>query len=164
MDAGQTGIPGWIKALAAIAGLALIANGTFVWLSLSGHRDLVRKDYYQAGLEQDARLARRALAAGHRIDLTVDAGTWTVTAARLDDGAAAWVSLEGAVCKASFSRPEDGREDRAAELAWIDGTARVGVWRGPASPLRNGHWDVLLEWERDGRVFMESAFARRIGD
>lgn len=177
MEDGQTGVPGWIKALAAVAGLALIANGAFVWLSLSGRRDLVRKDYYQAGLEQDARLARRALAAGYRIDLSLGAGSWTVTAARSDGNAAArnpgdsasrppapWVYLEGSLCKASFSRPEDGREDRVVELAWADGTDREGAWSGPASHLRSGHWDVLLEWERDGKVFMESAFSRRIGD
>ena len=41
---------------------ALVVNAAFVWIALSGRRDLVRKDYYAAGLEQDARLARRALA------------------------------------------------------------------------------------------------------
>jgi hypothetical protein len=177
-----SGVPFWIKALAALAVLALLANGVFIWLSLKGRRDLVRQDYYQAGLEQDARLARRALAAAHSVELAAEGGEWVVRASRLPGIPAATgqagappategvpspegaPSLEGAACRISFQRPEDGREDRAAELAWAGGTTTEGVWRGPAAQLRKGLWNILIEWERDGKVFMESAFPRTFGE
>jgi hypothetical protein len=167
MSEQPLGIPAWIKALAGLAGLVLIVNGAFVWISLSGRRDLVRKDYYQAGLEQDARLARRALAASHRVGLDLAAGRWRVSAARapqvsgtLPPETSAWPDLEGSLCRVSLRRPEDGREDKSVELPWVGGTGESGAWEGPGPGLRRGRWEVLIEWERDGRVFMESAFER----
>lgn len=152
------GLPPWIKALFAFAALAFAANAAFVWASLSGRRDLVRRDYYAAGLEQDARLARRALAARHHLEL-VAGREWSVAAAPPVDGGSR-PALEGADCRVSFRRPEDGREDRAATLAWTGGSAGAHRWAGPGHPLRRGRWDVLIEWERDGKVIMESALER----
>lgn len=160
MAEATRGLPLWIKALAAFAALALAANAAFVWASLSGRRDLVRQDYYAAGLEQDARLARRALAARHRVELATGP-SWSVAAAPLGTGAPA-PGLEGSTCRVSFRRPEDGREDRAATLAWTGGTAGAHHWEGPGHPLRKGRWDALIEWERDGKVFMESALERSV--
>jgi hypothetical protein len=177
MEKTDTGLPPWIKALITIAVLALLANGIFIWMSLSGRRDLVRRDYYQAGLEQDARLARRALAAAHSVVLEAEGGEWVVRASRLpglpldapaptgtQTSPAGATSLEGAACRVSFQRPEDGREDRIAELAWAGGTTTEGTWRGASAPLRKGLWNILIEWEREGKVFMEAAFPRSIGE
>jgi hypothetical protein len=165
--AEEQGMPAWMKALIGVAALAFVVNIAFVWVSLSGRRDLVRKDYYAAGLEQDARLARRALAASHRIEVALAEGAWSVSAARpspvsgqLPPEGAAWPALEGARCRISLLRPEDGREDRALELAWSGGSEAAGSWKAAGPDLRRGRWDVLVEWERDGEVFMESAFER----
>lgn len=170
MDREAPGMPAWIKALLGLAALVLVANAAFVWVSLSGNRDLVRKDYYRAGLEQDARLSRRALAASHRIEVDLAGGAWRVRAARtpqvsgeLPPGSAAWPALEGARCRISLRRPEDGREDRELELTWTGGSREEGSWEAPGPALRRGRWDVLVEWERDGEVFMESAFERFLG-
>lgn len=179
MASRKEGLPPWILALIALAALGLLANGAFVWISLTGRRDLVRPDYYQAGLEQDARLARRALAAAHDVELTAEGGEWIVRASRRGDPASGSpedqapaapgaagnrASLEGAACRVTFQRPEDGRLDASAALAWAGGSEDDGTWRGPAAPLRKGRWDVLIEWERDGEVFMESAFPRFFGE
>jgi hypothetical protein len=152
-------LPPWIKALVGLAVLAALANGAMVWFSLNGHRDLVRSDYYQAGLEQDARMARRSLADGHGIRLTLKEGLWRVD---MDgpEGApppAAWK------CRISLQRPDDSREDRVVELRWQDapGAGRhAGAWQGVGVPLRKGRYDILIEWEKDGRIFMETAFPR----
>lgn len=163
----EPGLPAWIKALIGLAVLVLVVNTAFVWVSLSGRRDLVRQDYYAAGLGQDARLARRALAASHRIELDLTNGAWSVSAARLPrvpdalpSDASAPPSLDSSRCRVSVRRPEDGREDRVLELAWSGGSEAAGTWRAEGPALRRGRWDVLVEWERDGEVFMESAFER----
>lgn len=167
MGSREEGLPLWIKALMGLAVLVLVVNVAFVWLSLSGRRDLVRKDYYAAGLEQDARLARRALAASHRIEVDLAEGAWRVSAARapqvsgqLPQDSSAWPSLENSRCRISVRRPEDGREDRSLELGWSGGSLEAGTWEARGPDLRRGRWDVLVEWERDGKVFMESAFDR----
>lgn len=171
---------------------AALANAAMVWLSLQGRRDLVRSDYYQAGLEQDARLARRALADAHAASLSMDGGEWTVTANGTAPGpettppqgqlpaagnaggippasraapslpapGLAADMLPGSVCRVRLSRPEDGRLDRVVDLAWVEGSR--GLWRGPGIGLKTGRWDVLVEWEKDGKVFMESAFPRYV--
>jgi hypothetical protein len=167
----KEGIPPWILALIALAALGLLANGAFVWISLTGRRDLVRPDYYQAGLEQDARLARRSLAAAYDVELVAEGGEWIVRASRrtglpsaTPGDAGTRPSLEGTACRVTFQRPEDGRLDASATLAFAGGSAERGTWRGPAEALRKGRWDVLIEWERDGEVFMESAFPRFFGE
>lgn len=163
----KEGVPAWMKALGGLAVLVVVVNAAFVWVSLSDRRDLVRKDYYAAGLEQDARLARRALAASHRIELDLADGAWTVSAERLPQVPGELLSdtvpppsLESARCRVSVQRPEDGREDRSLELAWAGGSQEAGSWKAAGPDLRRGRWDVLVEWERDGEVFMESAFER----
>lgn len=151
--------PLWIKALAAMAILAFLANGIMIAYALGGRRDLVRADYYQAGLEQDARMARRALAAGHGIKLSLQGGAWSVELA----GAAAQGDPAGWDCRVRLQRPDDGREDRTAALGWRGVTAEgSAVWEGNGQPLRKGRYDVLIEWEKDGKVFMETAFARDV--
>lgn len=161
-------LPPWMKVLGTLVLTAFLANGAMVWLSLRGHRDLVRSDYYQAGLAQDARMARRALADSQGISLSTGAADWIVRVESRDsaayEGSAAAVAagLPGSLCRVRFSRPDDGREDRSVELAW--GGNGNSSWQGPGVPLRAGQWDVLIEWEKDGKVFMESAFPRYVNE
>lgn len=176
----EIGMPAWIKALIGLACLVFAANGAMVWMSLSGRRDLVRQDYYEAGLEQDARLARRSLAAAFDIEFNESDGAWKVTVAERTGGMPSGIppavgdgtrpraasplpSLEGSRCRIRFQRPEDGRLDWTTELAWAGGSPGIAAWRGPATTLRKGHWDVLIEWERNGEVFMETAFPSVLG-
>ena len=146
-----TELPNWIKALGGLILAAALANGAMVWFSLSGHRDLVRSDYYQAGLQQDARMARRALADGYRIELTAVPGGWSVRAEPAKGPVA------GSTCRVRFIRPDDGRRDRTASLQWVEDRGR---WEGPSDPIGPGRWDILIEWDKDGKTIMESAFAR----
>lgn len=155
------GVPLWIKALGLLAILVAVANAAMVWFSLHGNRDLVRRDYYQAGLDQDGRIARRSQAAAFSVSLKLDGPEWTVTAAPSSPASATGPTpaLEGARCTVHLRRPDDGRLDRVVELSW---SPEQGAWRGPGFPLRRGHWDILVEWQRDGVVFMEHADARFI--
>lgn len=168
----NSGFPPWMKALGGLILAAALANGAMVWLSLRGERDLVRSDYYQAGLEQDARMARRARADGHRLVLAEVPEGWTVEAEALASKTPGGTvagdidPLAGSRCRIRFTRPDDGREDKVTELPWAGagpgGRLGKGIWLGPGPSLKAGHWDVLVEWERDGKVFMESPFNRYI--
>ena len=74
----REGAPRWLLALAAMMLIMLVANGIMVWLSLRGHRDLVRPDYYDAGLDQDKTMARTDLsrAPGMEVSFLRDASGW----------------------------------------------------------------------------------------
>jgi nitrogen fixation protein FixH len=148
-------MPGWFKALAVICVSAAIANGVMVWQALHVRRDLVRKDYYEAGLDQDGRIARtaRAQAGGLRINFTPDAEGFRLEASGgRDTGAlAASDPLSFPSCRADFYRPDDGREDITLQFQrTVGGDAGASVWRAPARKLRRGFWRVTFVWA-DGR-------------
>src|SRR5690349_4097333 len=84
--------PWFAAALAAGLILMLGANGIMVWQSAQGHRDLVRSDYYQAGLRQDGAIRRNAMAEkpGSRISFAKEGGEWLAIAAD--------ANLRGAEC------------------------------------------------------------------
>jgi nitrogen fixation protein FixH len=148
--------PLWIKALAGLMALAFAANAAMVWMSQRGRRDLVRPDYYAAGLAEDARMARRAAAAGYRIALAPTAEGWRVEAAPVQGISPAAVA--GTRCRVAFRRPEDDREDRILSLAWTGEESGAGRWEGTGARLKPGRYDVTVEWERDGETFMEKSF------
>jgi hypothetical protein len=149
------GFPKWGFALIGVLALTLGANGYMVWLSLRGHRDLVRPDYYDAGLDQDGIIARTGMARspGMEVVLLRNGGSWR---AETFSG-----HLEGAVCRIRLYRPDDRREDKDLDL----GVSRVSTdspgrihWSGEGPALRRGVWMANLVWERDGKPVMEESF------
>jgi FixH protein len=151
----REGFPRWGFALIAFLALMFGANGWMVWLSSRGHRDLVRADYYDAGLDQDAVIARNGLARAPGMDVAFHRGakTW-----RAESGSAL---LRNAVCKVGLYRPDDGREDKILNLGArqaVAGSQDRNVWSGPSPSLRKGFWVARLVWEQDGKPIMEESF------
>lgn len=151
----REGFPRWGFAMVAVLALMFGANGLMVWLSLRGHRDLVRADYYDAGLDQDAVIARNGLARipGMEVRLRRDAGFWRAEAGH--------PLLRSAVCKVELYRPDDGREDRTLEMGLPQPAAGVPgphVWAVASPSLRKGLWMAKLVWEQDGKPIMEETF------
>jgi hypothetical protein len=147
--------PVWLLALAGMMLVMFFANGIMVWLSLSGHRDLVRSDYYDAGLDQDATMARAALSRepGMEVDFIRDASGWAVeTAADV---------LKAATCRVLLYRPDNRGEDRILEWGRpLESSLRPDrvFWKGPVPALRRGHWEARLVWEVDGKAVMEKPY------
>lgn len=151
---GREGFPAWGFALVALLALMLGANGSMVWLSSRGHRDLVRPDYYDAGLDQDGVMARNGLARDPAMEIGFRRGGahWNVEAASGRLGAA--------TCRIELYRPEDGREDKVLELGLPQtGNARGAktVWSVPAPALRKGFWVAKLIWEENGKPILEES-------
>ncbi len=140
----SAGVPSWIIVLAVMMLTMLGVNFYFVWLSSHDRRDLVRADYYDAGLDEDRTMARNASAhAAGPVDLRRTSSGWE---------AEGGVDLAGAsVCRAHFYRPDDGREDQVLALTRSEGAPQGrSLWQGANLDLRRGQWIVNLVWEENG--------------
>lgn len=157
---GTPGFPKWGFALVGVLILMFGANAYMVWLSLRGHRDLVRPDYYDAGLDQDGIIARTGLARapGMEVLLSRDGDSWRAETAT--------GPLEGAVCRIRLYRPDDRRDDKELDLgvsrAAAESPGRIH-WSGIGPALRGGVWMANLVWERDGKPVMEESFRIHAG-
>jgi nitrogen fixation protein FixH len=154
-------MPGWLKGLAVTCLLAVAANAVLLWQALHVRRDLVRKDYYEAGLDQDGRMARTALAeaGGMHTDFLRDGDGLRVEAKRDGGFAGAGADpLKLRVCEVQFYRPDDGREDAKLEFIREDAAEGSAVrWRGPSPKLRRGLWRITLFWMDGARPIMEKS-------
>lgn len=107
---------------------------------------------------------RASLAYGSEIAAARDQNrrNWTVDAhverradgaalVRLDARDAAGTPLSGLKFSGRLERPTDKRIDRAVELA----ESGVGIYRGSASGVPPGQWDLVIEGEaRGARLFL----------
>lgn len=146
-----SGLPGWMVGLGILILMVALANGILVWLSSKGHRDLVRSDYYDHGLQEDKTIARNALGrAAGQVELRRTAAGWQVETETDMPGAQ--------VLKAHFYRPDDGREDRVVVLARppVGAPEGHGFWEGSGPGLRRGRWVVNLVWEENGAPLSET--------
>ncbi|GEM_PF-1425759 len=151
----REGFPKWGFALIAVLALMVGANAYMVWLSSHGRHDLVRSDYYDAGLDQDNVMARNGLAHGPGMEIAFvrDSSWW-----RVEAGAA---SLRKASCSIHLYRPDDEKEDRTVDLGVprsASGAQAKNLWQGPAPKLRKGYWVALLQWREGGKPIMEESF------
>lgn len=140
-------IPLWIPALAAFMALVAAANVALVWLSGSGHRDLVRPDYYEAGLAQDSVIARAegSAAWSKGVSLHPEDGGWILEAPQAPAGATGG--------NVRLYRPDDGRADREARLE----KAGDGRWTAAFPGLRRGRWIATVAWDEAGRILGEGS-------
>lgn len=149
------GLPGLVIAMGVLILLVAGANGLMVWLSSHGKHELVRSDYYDAGLDLNGSMVRTDLARAPGMDLSFrhDGSFW-----RAETGSGL---LQGTDCKARLYRPDNGAEDRVLDLggprASADGSGRY-IWSVAKPALRRGYWNVQLTWERAGKPVMEESF------
>jgi hypothetical protein len=152
---GQKGLPGLVIAMGALIVLVASANGVMVWLASHGKHELVRDDYYDAGLDLDGRMSRMETARAQGMDVSFrhDGAFW-----RAETGSG---SLGGTECKARLYRPDNEAEDMDLHLSGPRASAEDSsryIWSVPRPALRRGHWEVHLTWERAGKPVMEESF------
>src|SRR4051812_32120975 len=104
-SAPSRGLPVWMIVLGLFMVVVGIANGIFVWLS-NGRHDLVRDDYYAAGLKQDSVIA--LLSGNTPVTFHREAGDW-----RLENAVGA---APATGCRVRLYRPDDGSADREVRL------------------------------------------------
>jgi hypothetical protein len=152
-------MPKIVIALSAFMLLVLSVNGYMVWLSAKGHRDLVRPDYYDAGLEQDKIIARNNLSQLNGMDLTFiqDSSGW-----KAEVGSDL---LKNSQCKVHWYRPDNKKDDLQLDL----GMAQVSLknpnrffWKGKNPVLKRGEWIARLVWLENGKPIMEKSYPIRI--
>ncbi len=148
-------VPKSVIALGAMTLLMLGANGSMVWLSSRGHRDLVRPDYYDAGLDQDGIMARTNLSRlpGMEVTLLRDSSGWKV-----ETGAAV---LKKTKCNIRFYRPDNCEEDKTLDLGFshssLTDSSRI-IWKAASPSFRRGYWVAHLVWEEGAKSIMEKSF------
>ncbi len=167
-----------LMALVFFAVAALVANAWLVWSAVGKRRDLVREDYYEAGLREDSRRERMAAAAAYHIDSDGKGGDWVVRLSPRSERISAPSFSEDVVCRVYFQKPDDARRDfflnlrpeaietPSEEKANSDHSEQVApapaIWRwsGETPEMKSGLWNVRVEWSRpqgDSLVaFMES--------
>jgi hypothetical protein len=133
----------WGTGLAlAYAAFAAATTG-FVAFAMSRPVVLVRADYYQESLRQDARMQaeRNARELGGSASIAVDGDRLVVAVPRGQAGTA-----RGTV---TLYRASDDAADRVFDLA-VDRDGRQGVSIRGIAP---GHWVVQLRWDAAGREY-----------
>lgn len=154
LGAVKEGFPKWAYSLVAMMIVVFGANGYMVWLSSSGRHDLVRSDYYDAGLDQDGTITRNGMAdlPGMDVSLHREGKAWSVEAGS--------PALADAACSIRLYRPDDVREDRTLVLGEAHPAPQSNrlLWTASAPALRKGYWVAQLVWSRGGKAVMEKSF------
>lgn len=140
------GLPPWMIVMGLFMVVVGIANGIFVWLS-NGRHDLVRDDYYAAGLKQDSVIALTAKSGP--VDFRREGGDW-----RLENAAG---PTPATGCRLRLYRPDDGSADREVRLQRVPSASGREAWKVAAPALRRGHWIATVVWDRDGVDLRETS-------
>jgi nitrogen fixation protein FixH len=132
-----------------IAAFAIFIAGTSTWVAyaMSSDVDLVRADYYEAGLKEDQTVAadERGVKSGATVDY--DAATQMLHIAIPHQQIA-----NGTV---TFYRPSDSHADRHFALKLNE----QGTMQIPVGNLIAGHWRVSLDWLTNGTTYsLEKAY------
>jgi hypothetical protein len=126
-----------------ITAFAVFTLGTSTWVAyaMSTEVQLVRADYYEAGLHEDQTVAaqQRALKSGATIDYDAVARLVRIS---IPNGQ----QSEGTV---TLFRPSDEHADRHYALK-LD---QNGVMQIPVSDLSSGLWHVTLDWKSNGVAY-----------
>jgi len=139
--------------LVAFFGVVIGVNVTMMKLAIATLPGTDVDSPYAAGLAYDKEiLAAQDQAARHwqvnaHIERRTDGGATLQVEARDADGH----PMSGLTFAGRLERPIDKRADLAVELS----EAGVGVYRGAASSVAPGQWDLVIEGEAHGtRVFL----------
>lgn len=146
-------LPWYAIALSLMMLMMLGANGTLLWYSSHGTRDLVRNDYYDAGLLQDKTIARNTLAKslGMEAPLTLGKDFWTIaTGSKI---------LKNTNCTIYLYRPENAKEDQVIEMqASHQSKSDSTIWKHSTLILRPGKWIAKIVWESNNQAVMEKSY------
>ena len=108
---------------------------------------------YRASLAYESQIAAARDQDGRnwKVDAHVERRADSATTVRLDARDANGTPLSGLKFSGRLERPTDKRVDRAVELA----ESGIGIYRGSASGVLPGQWDLVIEGEaRGARLFL----------
>jgi hypothetical protein len=140
----------WPWAVVAVALLSVGLNLTLVIVASKSSPNLVRGDYYQAGIDYQREIdAVRALRSDWSLDVSSSQlqlgapSTVRVCATDADGG-----PLEGAEVRAALVRTSDADADRHLELK--SGRGEAGCYEGTTDLVARGAWDLRVDLELEG--------------
>jgi len=146
-------LPWYAIALATMMLMMFAANGALLWYSSHGKHDLVRSDYYDAGLIQDKTIARNKLSKTLGMEATLNRGKdfWTITSSAK--------SLRNTKCQIYLYRPENNQEDQVIEMQNSNQSeSDTTLWKHPSFNLRKGQWIAKVVWEANKIPVMEKSY------
>ncbi|MGY0571714.1 FixH family protein [Bradyrhizobium sp. RDM12] len=139
--------------LAAFFGVVIGVNVTMAKLAIATLPGTDVDSPYAAGLSYDREIsaaqdqAARKWQVNAHIERRTDGGATVQVEARDSSGQ----PMTGLKFGGRLERPTDKRADLAVELS----EAGVGIYRGSATSVASGQWDLVIEGEARGeRVFM----------
>ena len=119
-----------------IIAYVVFITGTMSWvtIAMTSRVDLVRPDYYEHSLVQDAVMTARAAGVASGATLRYDRRANAYQIRILERGASGSLSLY---------RPDDPGRDRTITLA----LGADGIMTIPTASLRRGVWRATLDWK-----------------
>ena len=139
--------------LVAFFGVVIGVNVTMAKLAISTLPGTEVDSPYAAGLAYEKEIAAAHEQAARKWQVNADIKRSADGGATLQVDArdAAGRPLTGLTFKGTLERPIDKRADQAVELSEIG----IGVYRGTASAVAAGQWDLVLEGDARGeRMFL----------
>jgi nitrogen fixation protein FixH len=138
--------------LLAFFAVVLAANGVMIKLAIDTLPGTEVDSAYRASLAFNAEIsaARAQAARGWHVDAHVERGPDQRAAVRIEARDAHNTPVSGVAFLARLARPIDKRADRPVTLA----EREAGIYRGEASDVPPGQWDLIIEADRGSeRVF-----------
>ena len=137
------------------------ANLYLAFRANSTERDLVRDDYYEAGLlhDQVVNAERQADSVGLNLEWVISNSGWNAIIQSSEDSLLSDLDHQITRCEAFIYRPSDRKLDRSISFsAQISEQKGKRVWNAPLPKLMPGYWHVTLRWFTGNRLLLEKNF------
>jgi len=156
-------IPLWMLFLGFCAFVALSSGLGLVYISSHTQHDLVREDYYQAGLHLDQQKLREAEFDSLNIQLNLTEKNSSLVVETQEEGSpdpALVTRLHSYTVKLFLQRPDDPSADRilALQIASNDIASNSLRWSVATPRLRKGRWNCRIVFEDQGQPKIENSF------
>ena len=155
--------PFWIIALWATAVFIIACCLGLVYVANHNLPNMVRNDYYEAGVHLDQQRGREAgFDSLHlRLALTETRDTLVLQGIGATLDSAALNRLKLFHVKLILQRPDDPAADRELVLLpeFVSASGSIPLWHVAASPLRKGKWECQVVFEDKDRPMLERSFS-----
>ena len=160
-------IPFWIFALGATAFFIIICCLGLVYVANHNMPNMVRKDYYEAGVHLDEQRGREvSFDSLHlRLALTEEPEALVLKGVGAELDSTVLVRLKSLQVKLFLQRPDDPAADRELVLlpAFLTASGNAPLWHVLAPSLRKGKWECQVVFAENGRPLMERSFSYYAG-
>ncbi len=154
--------PFWIIALGATAVFIILCCLGLVYVANHNMPNMVRNDYYEAGLHLDQQRGREMVfdSLHLRLSLTQEPDTLVLRGLGATLDSVTLNRLKSLNVKLVLQRPDDPSADREVvmQAEWSAAKNNLLVWKSPASLLRPGKWECQVLFESKDKPVMERSF------